>query len=95
MYLKSRLTYFVYNIQSNEYTSSNILGINYRKPTLPSSLLNNPQTCKESQNVVSINDVTDSDTSSNVSLVDQLVVLFSEKGRCHFCRLLCPDVQVK
>ena len=22
-----------------------------------------------------------------------LTVLFSEKGRCHFCRLLCPDVQ--
>ena len=21
-----------------------------------------------------------------------LTVLFSEKGRCHFCRLLCPDV---
>ena len=23
---------------------------------------------------------------------NNLVVLFSEKGRCHFCRLLCPDV---
>jgi len=22
-----------------------------------------------------------------------LTVLFSEKGRCHFCRLLCPDVE--
>ena len=37
-----------------------------------------------------------SQTSANVSstAVEPLVVLFSEKGRCHFCRLLCPDIQV-
>ena len=37
-----------------------------------------------------------SQTSPSVSstAVEPLVVLFSEKGRCHFCRLLCPDIQV-
>ena len=33
-------------------------------------------------------------TCNVVPPAEHLVVLFSEKGRCHFCRLLCPDVQV-
>ena len=31
---------------------------------------------------------------SNIAPAEPLVVLFSEKGRCHFCRLLCPNVKV-
>ena len=30
----------------------------------------------------------------NAAQTEPLVVLFSEKGRCHFCRLLCPNVKV-
>ena len=30
----------------------------------------------------------------NAAQAEPLVVLFSEKGRCHFCRLLCPNVKV-
>lgn len=39
-------------------------------------------------------DLVTNSTNSPSTTGDPLVVLFSEKGRCHFCRLLCPDIQV-
>ena len=49
---------------------------------------------KESPKTIESKLGTSPDNIINIAPTEPLVVLFSEKGRCHFCRLLCPNVKV-
>ena len=64
-------------------------------PSQDSSSKSHPQNTKHKAQVLENAVALQPGGSCNVVPPEEhLVVLFSEKGRCHFCRLLCPDAQV-
>ena len=89
------LLFFVYLLGTNAKTHCKKLENVLQRQSCLSNNDVNKTNDKETSKRTTGSDMTSISTISPSTPADPLVVLFSEKGRCHFCRLLCPDIQVQ